>query len=249
MVQLSDWQGILNGRSDPPDGLFVRAPLKPSPQGGSGTFLALASDDRRWWVKPLNNLQGERVVVSEHVVGRLGTLIGAPTCEVSVVRIPTEIQGWEFRPGARLVAGFAALNHVHRDDNRRRHAGVVALYDWCWGNDDQWLYCESDDRKLYSHDHGHYLPGGPHWTPQALLPVVDEPHGIRHATDAVDVGELERLAGALESITRDNLRAILSGVPAAWPIATADLEALGFFLDRRRTAVADRLRTMVRARP
>ena len=86
------------------------------------------------------------MIVTEHIVGRAGALIDAPVCEVSLVRIPEELAGWEFRPGARLQAGFAhaslavedalevvgKLNYRERDDNRRRHVGVFALYDWCW---------------------------------------------------------------------------------------------------------------------
>ena len=149
------------------DPLVVEMPLQPSAAGGSGTFLAQLSDRRRWWVKPQNNFQGPKVIVTEHIVARAGALIGAPVCEVAIAQIPDEIVGWEFRAGAGLQAGFAhaslavddahearTLDHRERDDNRRRQAGIFALYDWCWGGDDQWLYSESADRAVFSHDHG-----------------------------------------------------------------------------------------------
>jgi hypothetical protein len=81
-----------------------------------------------------------------------GALIDAPVCEVAVIEIPPELEGAEFRPGFALQPGLASgsrhvegvlehrnLVHLEDDDNRARHAGVFALYDWCWGADDQWF--------------------------------------------------------------------------------------------------------------
>lgn len=258
VIDRAEWSGRIGQRTDPVSPLVVELPLTPSPAGGSGTFLAEASDQRRWWVKPQNNLQGERVIVTEYIVASAGHLISAPVCQVAIVEIPEEITDWEFRPGAGLQPGLAhaslavndafetrALEYRDCDDNRRRHAGVHALYDWCWGGDDQWLYSETDDRKLYSHDHGWYLPeNGPNWDEATLLRRVDEPHPARHPTADLDAGELRMLATRLRRPLRDPLIDLLTSVPASWPVADADLEALGFFLERRAAPVAARLESM-----
>jgi len=256
-AELQDWQGLVHDRSDLSDALIVELPLEPSPRGGSGTFLAVASDQQRWWVKPQNNLQSPRVIVTENIVGRAGALIDAPVCEVTVVRIPEELAGWEFRPGAKLEAGLVhaslaiedalevgQLDYRKRDDNRRRHAGVFAIYDWCWGADDQWLHCESDDRKIYSHDHGMYLPGGPSWDEASLSAQVDTPHQPVYATNGLDPDALVGFAGRLEALSRDDLVALVSAIPASWSASDRDLEALGLFLERRAPAVAARLRAL-----
>jgi hypothetical protein len=256
-ADLEAWRGLVHDRVDPTDALVVEQPLASSPSGGSGTFLAVASDRRRWWVKPQNNLQGPRVIVAERIVGRMGTLLGAPVCEVAVVIIPEELAGWEFRPGAKLEPGVAhaslaindaqelrQLEYRDRDDNRRRHAGVFALYDWCWGADDQWLHCESDDRKLYSHDHGMYLPDGPAWTEATLLARVDEPHPVGYTARGIDADALSAFAGRLETIGREEIAEVMSSVPASWPASDGELETLGFFLERRAPAVAARLRAL-----
>lgn len=233
----------------------MEVPLVRSSAGGSGTFLAELSDTQRWWVKPPNNPQGPRIVLTEYLVGCLGALIGAPTCDVAIVAIPSEIAGWEYRPGSFLEVGLAhgsravddaqeeyVLDHRDRDDNRRRHAGIFALYDWCWGADDQWLYCETDDRKLYSHDHGWYFPGtGGTWTEATLLARVDEPHPPPYPASGLDVDELRRLAKLLQEPLRDELCLLLQSVPKQWHVVDAELEALGYFLERRAAAVADRL--------
>jgi len=158
-------------------GVSAVMPLRESTAGGSGSFLVLADDGRRYWCKSLNNFQGQRVPITEQIVGRLATLIRAPACEVELVRVDA-IAGWEFRPGTARVGepGWAhgsvavdpaietrALEHRIDDDNRRRHAGIYALCDWLAGSDVQWLYGVEEDNAYYSHDHGYYLTG-PDWT-------------------------------------------------------------------------------------
>ncbi len=135
---------------------------------GSQPEKAVDTEGNDWCVKPLTNPQGPCVTVKEYVVARVGRLIGAPVCDVAVVKIPSDIatakhpaglaHGSRDVPGAVNLTG--QLTHRHDDDNRRRHVGVHALYDWCWGADPQWLYDPADEWRLYSHDHGFYLPPG-----------------------------------------------------------------------------------------
>jgi len=258
MVELGAWTGLIKGRSDPTDSIRVEVPITYSPAGSSGTFLALASDQRRWWVKPLNNAQGPRVTLTEHLIACAGRLIGAPTCQAAVIEIPAEVAGWEFRPGLYLEAGLAhaslavddvqearTLDYRERNDNQRRHAGVYAIYDWCWGGDEQWLYCETADRKLYSHDHGFYLPEtGPDWTKETLLARVNEPHQFPHTANGVDAASLHDLAIRLDSVSQEELVVLLKGVPASWSVLDAELETLGYFLQARAPGVAQRLRNL-----
>ena len=206
-------------------------------------------------MKPVDNLQDPRVAVTEAIVGAVGRLIGAPVCETAIVTLPDELRGWEFRPGHRLEPGLAhgskavdgvieerSLIFRERDDNRRRHAGVFALYDWCWGADDQWLYRHSDDGMLFSHDHGYYLPGQPGtWDEQSLADAVDKPHPLNWQRDGLDSAELRRLAGRLRNLGAGELVGALSVIPISWPVADRELEAVGWFLQRRAAAVAGRL--------
>ena len=136
------WNGLLGSErtTDSAGERTVVFPLQQSRRGGSGAFLAADSNDEQWWVKPLNNGQGERVVITEAIVGAVGKVIGAPVCDSVIIRIPEELTGWEFRPGLQLEAGLAhgsrlvrgaiearELLYRDRDENRRHHAGVFAL--------------------------------------------------------------------------------------------------------------------------
>lgn len=257
-VELPEWNGLVTGRTDPVDAPIIALPIKPSPRGGSGTFLAADADGVQWWVKPLNNAQGERVTVTEAIVAAAGRLIGAPVCETAIVRLPEEIAGWEFRPGRFIEPGYAhasrgvigvqedrRLLFRDRDENATRHAGTVALHDWCWGGDDQWLYSEPEDRRLYSHDHGWYLPEiGPSWSTTTLAGRVDEPHVPPWPTDGLAPAELTRLAEVLQRLSRTSIAAALVGIPESWPVTDNELEAVGWFLERRSVAVAARLEAM-----
>lgn len=214
----------------------------------------LADDGERYWCKVTNNPQSQRVPTNEQLVARLGELIGAPVCTPQIVKIPGALVGWEFRPGLTLSEGWAhgslaldpviethTLDNRPSDDNARRHAGIYALHDWLAGQDPQWL-TRGAETEYFSHDHGHYLPSGPDWTPDTLRAAVGTANQLGVPASGVDAGELERLAGALEAVTRQDLEACASKIPAAWPVTDDELGAFVSFAFDRRQPVADRLR-------
>jgi len=225
--------------------------------GGSGSFLVRADDGHRYWCKTLNNLQHERVPVNEQIVARLGVLIGTPVCEPRLVYMPPELAGWEFRSGRQIEVGwahgsFAAelaietrdLGSRATDDNARRHAGIVALYDLAGGSDAQWLMVGTD-AAFFSHDHGHYFPGGPGWTTASLQIGQRAHHQLPFSSTGLDASELNRLADRLEAVTEEEVAECASNIPAEWPVQNGELEALVDFLYARRGAVAQRLRALI----
>jgi len=108
----------------------------------------------------------------------------------------------------------------------------------------QWLYDLTDDRKTYSHDHGHFLPGGPEWTIESLQEKVDDSHEIDSRARGLDENELVKIAELLDNIERDTLREILQAIPESWNIEAGELEAVGWFLEKRSSGVAQRLRVL-----
>lgn len=233
-------------------------PLRPSGVGGSGAFLVLADDGRRYWCKPLNNLQSPRVTITEQIVARLGALISAPVCEPRLVRLDA-IAGWEFRPGTgRLVeVGWAhgsvavdpaletrSLEHRAEDDNRKRHSGIYALCDWLAGSDVQWLYATDQDNAYYSHDHGFFLTG-PDWTTASLAGARDGNFAISVPPDGLDPAALAAYADALEAVTREGIEAELSKLPLDWPVSEEELLAVRDFAEHRVAPTVGRLRGLL----
>lgn len=213
------------------------------------------ADGQIWWIKPVNNPQGPRVPINELIVARLGSLIEAPLCEVVVIEIPDALAGVKYRDDRSLEAGLASGSMnldgvvevkgppVDRDkaDNARRHAGIFAVYDWCWGSDEQFLYEQDEKRRTtYSHDHGHYFPGGPNWTADTLAANVDSAHEMSNPV-GLDPLAVRDYAKRLREVTRSDITGVLCGVPSEWAVATPELETLGWFLERRAEAVAARL--------
>lgn len=254
-VTRESWQGELAAKAPTPP-VELKALLGRSRGGGSQSFPALTFDDERCYIKAHNNAQGGRVVCSEYLVSQVGRLIGAPVCDVRPIHCGADFAGFTLPSGLQLAEGIGSasmeipdatqegdLGHRDRDDNARRHAGIFALYDWCWGGDPQWLRCTTSNDMYFSHDHGWYIPpDGPNWSEADIVGNVDVPHELTKDHAGLDANELDRLAGALEALTHKQLRDILVSVPAEWGVPNTELEAVGFFLERRAPAVAGRIR-------
>ncbi|MFC0866262.1 HipA family kinase [Sphaerimonospora cavernae] len=204
MVALTDWDGLVSGRTDSYNTLRLVAILAPGGQSWASPFRGIADDDHDYFIKTLEGCRRDWArgsLAVEYVVGQAGRLIDAPVCENTLIRIPEEFADYEIAPGIALSPGIAhaskAIEHAEeqrdnlayrsQDRNSARHAGVYALYDWCYGDDPQWLYDRDQDRSIYSHDHGLYLP--PHHGTldvEILKQCADEPNPLPDAADGLD---------------------------------------------------------------
>jgi hypothetical protein len=241
------------------EGEGVRAvlPLRKSTHGVSASFMVRADDGGDYWCKAVNNPASPRIPTNEQIAARLGAMIGVSVTTPVLVNLDG-LTGWEFHPGRRVEPGWAhggtavegafelrTLDHRGDDDNRVRHAGFYALVDWLAGGDQQWLYSAPAQNAYYSHDHGHYFPGGPDWTPAALAAMGTNACQLSIPPSGLDRGELQRLAGAIEAVTRQEIDAVLAKIPSGWPVSDGELDRLGAFLDARRGPAAARLRALV----
>lgn len=259
-ISLDAWRGRISGRTDPTNAVQLRLCIAPNAGSASGSFQAIGRDSQTYFVKPPGRPDLAKSLVTEMVVAGVGQMIGAPVCDWALVEITSALLPFEYQPGYMLQAGvgFATvavppavieerpyLAYRSNDDNAARHAGVFALYDWCWGSDQQWLHRVSDDWRLYSHDHGWYLPPfGPDWTISQLQSTVDEPHELPDDPSGLDDPALAELSSRLRAVTREDLAELLNKVPASWPVSDAELEVLGWYLERRAEPVAIRLEAL-----
>ena len=256
MVELADWQGELAGRRGEDALITATAILRSAPPpAGAKPLLARADDGKRYWLKAINNPQGASVPVAEQVVARCGELIGAPVRPVQLVAIPEDLAGYTIYPGHILEVGIAhgsldlaaaqltwSLDHAERDENRFRYLAIAALFDWCWGDDAQWLYQSEADYEYHSHDHGEYLLSQGGWALDTLLDRVDEPHPLSSGLALSGLTGFSELADRIAAVTHDQLVGVLATIPMSWHVNDTQLEAIGYFLERRRDAVAKRVR-------
>lgn len=255
-----DWNGAFAERGVPRKIARVTAILEPNDGFGVAcAFQASTDSGGHWWVKPPNSPQGPKSLANEWIVAQLGGLLGAPVCEVEVATVDDDLVGELIRVDPlelRLAAGLCTasrhiegsmecrhrLENTHADNNAIRHAGILALYDWCWGRDPQWLTVAIDDHATFSHDHGLFF-GGANWSAAALRELVDAENivPVADGRSATSPAERSRIAELLRGISRAILVPILRRVPREWVPDPTDLEELGYFLERRAVSTADRL--------
>jgi hypothetical protein len=264
LVLLSDWKGLVGGRTDSFDALMaITINAAPGPGTWSGPLRVTASDGRDYFVKTLEACpqpDDRPSLAIEQIVSRVGRLIGAPVCETSLIRIPDQLAGWPTARGMPLASGLAhaslaieradfrrpPLEERMSDDNQRRHVGVYALCDWCFSCDEQWLYDVDNGLAVYSHDHGLYFPpvGRGFWTRDELVANAALAHEWRDPRGGLSPQATQEVGDALDRISQAELVEVLQDIPASWPVSDDELEALGWFLEHRAPAVAGRVRAL-----
>lgn len=259
MVAETDWTGLLAGRRDDEHDVVLSFPeLSILPDSaGSMPIYCVGKDGGRYWVKLRENPQGDRVPITEQIIGRIGALVGLPSCGVRRMYVSSDHAGVIVPGGRQLKVGIehASLDvrggalfrgdrvDRARDDNARRVVGWFALFDWGWGDDVQGLWDPQDDHRFFSHDHGFYLPpGGSSWSIDELRRSVDVAHEAPLDTNGCDPFAVAEVAQNLLDVTRSQLVEVLSFVPREWNVTDQELEAVGYFFERRAPAVANRLR-------
>jgi hypothetical protein len=96
----------------------------------------------------------------------------------------------------------------------------------------------------YSHDHGFYL-AGPDWTVSSLGIHTAASFVLSLDSNGLDRAEIGRLADRLDGLTKHEIEADVSAVPASWPVSDDELGAVVDFADRRRQGAAKRLRRLL----
>jgi hypothetical protein len=249
----------LSGRCDlRAEGLSLRQPSPAdNPGGGSCAFIGRSTDGRDWRIKASNNPQGPSTLVAEIIAGSIGELIAAPVCAAEVMWIGEEHAGFKYckqNQQLTLEIGYASaslevpdvvelrgsLQHQLSDDNPRRQVGVAAVYDLCWGGDDQWLYQGTSDQRIYSHDHGLYLWSGQWWS-QNLDQLCGEPRTPPGDLASLDAEAIDQMAFRLRGLTWEQIEKVLCKVPPGWPATDDQLVQLGRWLLKRAPGTADRL--------
>lgn len=210
----------------------------------------------KYWVKLPGNPHGMRSMASEVVVASLGAKLGAVTRPWKLLRIPTDLVGYEYAPGLHVTPGVAFgsrllssceehedVRWVDRDNNGCRAASVAALWDLCLGSDTlQVVYDHRNDVQLSVIDYGLWFVGGEgDWSPEALAPLRKQPNELSSVTNQL---KREHIAAAVEHLSRLDLNSVMESVahvPVEWGTSDEDLEWLAHFIHGRVPDVIYRL--------
>lgn len=224
---------------------------------GAFPFLGVTTSGKKFWIKTVGNPHGDHSLAAEQIVSAVGRLIGAPVRPTALIQIGDGLEDWKHGDGRLLRAGIGhgslllegdpmesdILEHLNEDDNRRRQPAIIALWEWCLGQDAQWLYAHSDENSIWSFDHdcwfdGHERP----WTAAHLTTVVNSRSELLAPPTGMDPDRFSEVADVIEAVQPNQLLEAVAAVPEAWPIETPELETVAWFLYARRRTVADSLR-------
>lgn len=222
---------------------------------GSAAFLGLASDGQQYWVKPPGNPQGSRTLVAEVIAYGIGQLIGAPVPANALIEIPVTLD-WEYTDAYRLRGGtgHGSRNvedvvvaeewgtYSRLDDNRRRQAMILALWDLCMGVDPQWLHQTTEDYSIWSFDHGFWLAGESDWTIDSLKTIGTSAWQFDLDLGVASDGGLREAADQLDALSLTAIQTVVGSVPLEWDTTTEELSELASILFLRAEGVAARLR-------
>lgn len=209
--------------------------------------VALSCSDGQTYVVKYLGVPGvdmSHALVTEHVAGRLGPLLGCPIPPCALVNIPAALTALEPQL-AHVVPGPShglrymrdcgereVIGAPRTDQNRASYGPLALLYGWFHASDHQ-IISSTADQSIYSVDHGLFLPGSHNWTSATLAtagPPVPEPLFAQHCrTD-----QIEDASAKLASISNEMIADAMSSVPVEWGVADSDLTALGEYLSQRR---------------
>src|SRR2546425_5181788 len=196
--------------------------------GSASDPVALLCDGGEVYVvKARHNGRPEiaRMMVAERVVCSIGRVLGAPVPEVAFVEVPAELVAAQpelanfisgIAHGAKFIANTTerdGINHAAEAENRVRFARLAVLFGWAHGADHQFIYEKTPPHRVYSHDHGHFLPGGPNWSVASL--TQHDAH-----LDAVIAGgcnltpvEINEAIVHLKGVVPADIERVVAGVP------------------------------------
>lgn len=264
MQSLKDWVDAVESRPRATATRTLINPREAANDSGSGCFNGLLDNGQFAWIKLPNSPHGPQALANDVVINRFMRTVGAPTPHAELVRVsadlinawrtPAQWHGQPIRLRHDLIghasyhvptATESKINHFEHhadDDNANRQARLTAMWDLFAGFDDQWLYEAGNNHSIWSFDHGLWLyTEASDWTPELLQRQVHKPNE-RPDDELLSPDALELASLELSAVTHEQILNALCAVPTEWQIPNYDLGALGWFINTRLPAVAERLR-------
>jgi hypothetical protein len=188
------------------------------------------------------------MIITDHIVGRLGTLIDAPVGLTTVVDLPAELINAEPEM-AHMTPGIAHASRwipncsdraglLHCSSNRGRFARLALLYGWTHAQDHQFIYEHAAPRCVHSVDHGHFFPGSIDWTVETLsrAPAVVPDPGIVSGCGLTDA-DLNSARQDMRNPRDGELATIVAQPPEEWGFSDDERCAVASYLAAGRDVI------------
>lgn len=188
-----------------------------------------------------------RAIINDHIVGKLGMVLGAAVGNVILINVTDELIKAE--PEMAHMSGGVAhgslwiadcsdrewKKHENLAENRERFALLAILYGWFVANDRQLIYRNSAPQLVHSVDHGHFLPGGPNWTCDSLKTASNATGDTTFITSFnLTADELKTACRNLSQIDDICIADAVAAPPDDWKISIDERVCLAEYLSRRR---------------
>jgi hypothetical protein len=194
-----------------------------------------------------NNPAQAHMMFNDQCAARLGRFMGAPVPTVSLVNVSAELiaQNNEL---AHILPGLAhgslkvpnvtdrvnSFDHSDKGTNRLRFASLAIFFGWLGGSDQQFIFEKATPFNVYSHDHGHFFPGGPLWTVPSLAAAPPAQAWNKLVTDLnLTAAELQQACAPLHNVTPEQIAQSIAFCPTNWGVDQPARIALANFLNDR----------------
>jgi hypothetical protein len=213
--------------------------------------VALSCADGKAYVA--KGRQAGRAIVNDQIVARLGIALGAPVGAPALVDIAAlaavSVDLVHMKPpgvchGTEMVRDCSErgwIAHTDEPQNTARFASLAVLYGWAHAGDHQLIYANQTPHLVYSVDHGHFFPGGPHWTIATL--DADGPASVyRDIVSACNLlpADLEAPLVALAALSENDVVQAVAAPPDEWGVSMDERVALVGYLMKRRAQLLTR---------
>jgi len=234
-----EWERLRDAATATPPHLVEARAYRRSYSTLTKPVLLECADGMEYVVK---GSQGGRSVFNEQVIGRLGTALGVPVCEVSLVNISRELiernkpamdhiapglaHGCRFVPDC---LGAVQITHVREPANRERYAQLALFYGWIVARYHQFIYKAKPPHNVYSCDHGEFFPRGPDWTEVSLAEAPPaSPDSLIVTACGLGRNEISMARPLFDSLNPEVIATAIAAIPRDW----------GGVIDRERYALA-----------
>lgn len=200
---------------------------------------------------PRTDAEQGRRMFNDQFCGRLGAAMGAPVPHIGLVEITAQLINanpktmGHLKPcvghGSRRVPDVTGkvggFDHADKGDNRTRYGKLAIFYGWLVHGDMQFIRGTQPPYAVYSHDHGHFFPGGPMWTQASLAAYATDPEPVQQIVTALNLApaEIAQAADALAAVTVSNIIEAAAAAAANWQVEVSDRAALAAFVHQRQS--------------
>ena len=190
------------------------------------------------------------VATAEQVVGRIGTLIGAPVPDVRHVDVPQDLVNAEpemshmtcgLAHGSRTIPNTSdklGVQTAGSQRNREAYSALGVLYGWTVAGDPQLIRTMDAAQDVYSVDHGYFFPGGPNWNAGSLGGREAARPDQQFLVNGAEPNKVDEAIVRAKGVTDAQLAGLIGSSCPAWGVPLTDLVALAKFLSHRRDTMS-----------